>query len=726
MKLIILSGVAGVGKSTYIKEHLQDAIVVASDDIGAKLGKTKGNDAEVFERLYNEVREHMANKTGTIVVDATMLTRRKRLTLLSQTRPGKFGYEVEVIQLHKPLEVIQKQNASRPTEKRVPEETVKQMYLSMQPAKVGLDCDTYTIVSPGVEAYRSEISKGYNNPHQSAYHAESLREHVELTMKHASDQYGASSDIYEIAQYHDLGKSVSRTRVDHGDLVNKFTQRTIGGIDTYVGHANVSAMYYKIAKQENANDDIMDSILHHMDAHQSEDLTKNKAIRRSDVSEHAIRLMGQFRDIDDMSRVVDVDFQTTFNRMKDLSKRVDSYKHGLSDDNLLVQLLAKDDVMLSMNAEDVAKPLFTFKYIHAGVDFSDDLLRNARALTLDMDGEIITIGFEKFFNYMQLENEFYTFYDDEFKDTYARVRGDEQYKVFEKLDGTFISLGLQGDKFVASTTSSTMTDFSKNAVEYFSNLEHADELKEYMRNENICLMFEYTSPTNQIVVPYEKEEYTLIGARRKDITDPSVIYLTSDVVNPLGLKVVEPKIMTLDELLDYQRNDKTSEGFVALNEHNRLIKFKTDYWFEKSKLKGELFFGDTYTERKLDTILTAIRNDTIDDLVAYDNQRVAEFHPVTTFKNAWDNQIRKYKEEAVRYDDTPRNEISHLDIDTYLKTAIFYRRDGRRFEDIINNEGTSKKFARFIRDQIEQERATNDLVDTINIDDVISDDKLIL
>ena len=38
MKLVILSGVAGTGKSTYIKENYPNAVVVSSDEIGKSAG----------------------------------------------------------------------------------------------------------------------------------------------------------------------------------------------------------------------------------------------------------------------------------------------------------------------------------------------------------------------------------------------------------------------------------------------------------------------------------------------------------------------------------------------------------------------------------------------------------------------------------------------------------------------------------------------------------------
>lgn len=178
MKLVILSGVAGTGKSTYIHENYPEALVVSSDEIGKKYG-VKNNDGRVFEDLYGQVNEAMSQKVDTIVVDATMLTRRKRMTVLNQTRPDKHGYTVEVVQLHKPLEQIIEQNNNRPEEDYVPEDRVRQMYTAIQPPKVGLDCDSYKIVSPGIQAYMHEMNKGVDDPHHSPYHDETLREHMQ-------------------------------------------------------------------------------------------------------------------------------------------------------------------------------------------------------------------------------------------------------------------------------------------------------------------------------------------------------------------------------------------------------------------------------------------------------------------------------------------------------------------------------------------------------------------
>lgn len=719
MKLILLSGVAGVGKSTYIKENLADATVLSSDEIGAELGVTGGNNSKVFQTMYDRARDLMSQKVDTIVLDATMLTRRRRLGALSQINPHNYGYEVEVVQLHKPLQEILKQNKMR--EAVVPEKTVKQMYLSMQPAKAGVDCDKYTLIAPPFESYNKEVAKGVKTPHNSPYHKESIKEHIDMTVEKAKELYGDEHPVTTIARYHDLGKSVARTERTHDEFTSKFIERTIGEHDSYKGHENVSAMYYHIARQNEADTDISDAILHHMHAHDSVDIAKNRSVIRSEVSPQAIDYMEKFREIDSVSRIVDEDYVDMYKRMLRLDRDVKSHKESPSEDApLLIQLLAHEEIMLSMNAEDYTNPLFTFKYMHQGVDFSDNLIRNARGLTLNMNGEILTIGYEKFFNYKQLsDKDFYHYYDDKFREEFSELHDDHIYDVWEKLDGTFLTLGLDGDKFVASTSASTMTEFSKNAQKYFEAHPKADEIKKFIRDENMCLFFEYTSPDNQIIIPYDKEEYTLIGARKKDINNHRIHFLSEEKLDELGLTSAKREQMTLDELLEYQRTNRETEGFVVQNEYGRLIKFKTDYWFEKHDNLGNIFFGKPYSRKNLIMLVDAIRDDTIDDLIAFDNQRKADFHPVTTFKRVWDKTINYYESKVHDYDEYSRQEIAGLDIPLYQKVAIYKHRDGESFRDVAHNPTLRKKLAIDVRDEI-----LSDLVSAVDISELLDEDEL--
>lgn len=710
MKLIILSGVAGTGKSTYVKENYPNAVVVSSDEIGKNAG-LKSNENWVFAEMYEKVNEAMSQQKETIIVDATMLTRRKRATVLNQTRPDKKGYTVEVIQLHKPLEQIIEQNKNRPEDDYVPESKVRQMYAAMQPPKVGLDCDSYKIISPGIKAYTNEMNKGVDEPHHSPYHNETLREHMQMTVEKSQEKN--DENLVELAKYHDLGKAVTRTSKELGPLARQFAAYYYGGHDTYNGHANVSAMYYHISKGKDVNVDISDAILHHMNAHNSEKIAENKAVKRENVSPQTIELLETFRVIDSESKVSDDLIRDAYEDLRALDYEVEKYKKEPTEESsLLIKLLANENIRVSLNVENITNPLFTFKYAHSGVDFRDPTVRNARGLTLNQDSEIITIGFEKFFNYKQLEE--YEQYDDNFKDSYSRVAPKDTYKVWEKLDGTFISLGLDGDRFVSATSSSTKTDFSKNAQDYFESLSTADALKTYMKENNLSLFFEYTSPRNQIVIPYQKEEYTLIGARHNDIEDTHILRLD---LEQFGIKAVKPQEMTLDELIDYQKTNKTTEGFVVENQEGKLIKFKTDYWFEQHQEKGRLFFGEPYTEAKLDTLITLIKDDTIDDYVAYDNQRTTHFHPVADFKAAWDKKLEDYEKGIQAHEHLTNREIGPMEMDSTLKSLIFVK---RKDENLMDNTILCKKIAREIRDELTAKALVEEYLDEQLVKDILA------
>ena len=667
MKLIILSGVAGVGKSTYIKQYLQNTTVVSSDVIKNELGLEGPNSSIVFNELYKQINEYMSQKVETIIADATFLTRKSRLKLLNCTNPHQKGYAVEIIQLHKPFDTIKHQNAARPIEQVVPEESLRQMYLSMQPARIGLDCDEYTCIHHPINKYEKEMTQGLDDPHRSLYHAETIKEHIDWTVQLAKEVHGEDSLLVEVAKWHDSGKPFARTPKQNPPHIQAYLDAVLGGNDRYLGHENVSAMYYQIMN-EHPNPDVIDIILNHMIAHSTDDLENNKAIKRQKLSNAVIEYLKDFKDIDSAAKRVD----------HQLIRVVDSLKHACS----LQRFAENPDICTSVNVENKYDPLFTFKYAHAGVDFTDPLVRNARALTMNKRAGIITIGFEKFFNYKQLDD---TDYSKEFVEQYTSVDTSTPLKTWEKLDGTLIALGVNDTEFIAATSSSTKTEFSKKAIKHFENNM---PLFDYMKRNNLCLLFEYTAPGNQIVIPYHQEKYTLIGARKRHIEDSTIIRLPKEVVDSLDLEAIEPTYKTYEELIDYQKHNQTTEGFVVENQHGKLVKFKTDYWFKQHAEISSLFFGDPFSKKKLRILLQSIQDDTIDDLVAYDNQRVSDTHPIAAFKRKWDETMLYYHKLVIEHAKYDSKELGLLDnLDNFTKNVIFVlRKDQFERNEILRLE----------------------------------------
>ena len=122
--------------------------------------------------------------------------------------------------------------------------------------------------------------------------------------------------------------------------------------------------------------------------------------------------------------------------------------------------------------------------------------------------------------------------------------------------------------------------------------------------------------------------------------------------------------------------------------------------YEKHDNLGNIFFGKPYSRKNLIMLMDAIRDDTIDDLIAFDNQRKADFHPVTTFKRVWDKTINYYESKVHDYDEYSRQEIAGLDIPLYQKVAIYKHRDGESFRDVAHNPTLRKKLAIDVRDEI--------------------------
>ena len=280
--------------------------------------------------------------------------------------------------------------------------------------------------------------------------------------------------------------------------------------------------------------------------------------------------------------------------------------------------LSKDGDMQLGIAYKKENGLTTVKYLHGGVDFNNPLYRQARGLTLDLNGKVILRGFEKFFNWKQLTE--YENYSKEFKKEYSEVEyiPNHKYNFYEKLDGSLILLAEYSNRFVATTTSSSYNPYTQTALKWFYQKENYKELLNYLRVKNITLAFEYISIKNPIVIHYTHTDYVLIGAHENE----SGRRYSQDELNKIAKRFGfnQPKVYqyTFEEIQEVMSNAKDIEGFVLENTYGKLIKFKTDEWFRLKDYYG-IFFGPL-TNSKISTIIESYLADEIDDLIAVEQQ----------------------------------------------------------------------------------------------------------
>lgn len=724
MKVHILIGPAGVGKSTFIQENAGDALVLSSDAIREELygSLSEGNkhNNEVFQTLLEHLREAVEQGDRDVYFDATNLSRKTRTHYYNQIKQWNKDVEVVADVLHKPLKTILAQNAQRHGDKFVPVDVVDRMYKSMTIPSIGLDCDEITVTAPDWVEYRAEISHRLDEAHNSPYHAESLREHILMTVEYAKQSEHPERDtLVEIAKHHDLGKAVCRSAKATNNMASRYIHSVYGEHDRYMLHENVGAVYYLVKNKNNLTPEVLDvaeSIQQHMQAH---DGFSQKVIQRNKLTPRVLELAEEFAKIDSQSREFDQDIFAKY-----------EYYCNLPKDSILRQYAKRTDGEIVISS-DFDKDLHTIKYLHGGVDFTDPMLRNARGLTLDSEDNIVTIGFEKFFNYKQLESHFRLDENDveiprftpEFLEVYNDIHIDGKLEIYEKLDGTFLTVGVKDNEFVVATSSSTKTGYSTKAVQWLNSLDNAEEIKQFIVDNNMSLMFEYTSPDNRIVVAYDTPSYTLIGARRRDFKATNENYQSlQKIAKKLSLELVDAQYMSLDELIEFQQTNQDSEGFVAVNEHGKLLKFKTNYWYEEKARLGDMFFGDPLVKKRLRRYAEMFVDDEFDDFFAMRNQFGAtdynEQHKVDMLYNRLNEWVADSHKEIAKYAHISREEIESLDIPESLKTVIFAADDFYKRYAIVRDKvyeiAEDIRAEEVAQAEAEKEKQLQDILDSIH------------
>ena len=136
-RLIMMMGIPGSGKSTYIKTHLSEfnnPIVVSRDEIRFSMLKPGeeyfSKEKEVFKKYIDTINTELANDRD-IIADATHLNSTSRKGLLYNVSFTNID-KVIVIYINTSLEEALERNATRTGRELVPESAIKNMYNSLQ------------------------------------------------------------------------------------------------------------------------------------------------------------------------------------------------------------------------------------------------------------------------------------------------------------------------------------------------------------------------------------------------------------------------------------------------------------------------------------------------------------------------------------------------------------------------------------------------------------------
>lgn len=221
-----------------------------------------------------------------------------------------------------------------------------------------------------------------------------------------------------------------------------------------------------------------------------------------------------------------------------------------------------------------------------------------RSLLTTPDGEVLSSGFPKFFNYGEFET-----HTQEFRDAFSRG----EVRLTHKEDGSLIIADrIDGEPHLRTRESHELGPFvfvrehiERNHPALFDFLRESDFA------ENHSLLFEYASLENRVVVKYDMPAFTLLGAVDKCtlqvVLDPDVLKSVSEEIGvPLVQEYDLPN--NLDALLQEIWGWRGVEGVVARFQCNgewRLIKLKSEWYLALhallSHMSGKRLFKFCFT-----------------------------------------------------------------------------------------------------------------------------------
>lgn len=226
-----------------------------------------------------------------------------------------------------------------------------------------------------------------------------------------------------------------------------------------------------------------------------------------------------------------------------------------------------------------------------------------RGLTFvwNQDGSLFShyLLMDKFFNLNQSECS-----------SYGILKNQKIKEITYKEDGSILSfIKLPNGKIIAKTKASFEADQAIKAQALYNDNPSIQKLVRYCLDNNIVPIFEYVSPTNRVVLKYDKTDLVLIKLRNNltgeyiHVSDIPTEILTGNTL----VKTFDG--YTLDDLMAKCETDTGYEGFVVTFENGKMIKLK---------LLDYIALHNLHTEEihREDSLIYLVVNEQIDDVLA--------------------------------------------------------------------------------------------------------------
>lgn len=243
MELIMFVGIPASGKSTQSAFYREQGyLILSSDEI--REGLMEGADLEclnekershIHSRVFEVIRKRAGDalKQGrSVVVDATNLSRKRRMSFLEQFR--RFSCVKKCVLFITPAEVCMERNRKRTGSARVPEDGMLRMLCNFECPNYWEGWDEIVPVAD-TTPYQFPFAEIRGLQQDNPHHSLTLDEHMAAAVRHCREQ-GYGEMLERVAAYHDIGKLYTR------QYRNTRGEPTVHA--HYLGHDNYGAYLY--------------------------------------------------------------------------------------------------------------------------------------------------------------------------------------------------------------------------------------------------------------------------------------------------------------------------------------------------------------------------------------------------------------------------------------------------------------------------------------------------
>ena len=130
-ELVVMAGLPGSGKDTWVKKNLPNWPMVSLDDIRNEIGAESGTDQGPVIIVAKEAFKTHLRKKESFVFNATNLVYDLRQMWVGLA--AKYGFRVRYVYLEVPYKTLWERNRTRPEEKRVPDAAINKMLDKWEP-----------------------------------------------------------------------------------------------------------------------------------------------------------------------------------------------------------------------------------------------------------------------------------------------------------------------------------------------------------------------------------------------------------------------------------------------------------------------------------------------------------------------------------------------------------------------------------------------------------------